>query len=131
MKRIISLSAIVLALVFMSGCINYKAPIYNVPNSPIKPKLSENEISKAIKLAGAPLGWEITKIKDGELSGKLHLRSHIAIIKITYDKNTYNITYASSLHLKYNKEHQTIHSNYNGWIQNLQNAIDRTLNASK
>jgi hypothetical protein len=131
MKKILSLSTMVLALVILSGCTNYKASIYNVPNSPIKAGLSENEISKAIKLAGASLGWKITDVKEGELSGKLQLRSHIAMVKITYTNTTYNITYTSSLNLKYDKVNQTIHSNYNGWIQNLQKAIDRTLDASK
>ena len=38
-------------------------------------------------------------------------------------KGSYSIDYKNSLNLKYDSTKNTIHKNYNGWIQNLDNAI--------
>lgn len=64
--------------------------------------------------------------KPGVLEGTLNLRSHMAKIEIQYNNNSYSILYKDSSNLNY--DGTKIHSNYNGWIQNLQKAIQVQLN---
>lgn len=49
----------------------------------------------------------------------------MAEVDITYSKDKYNIRYKNSNNLNY--DGTKIHSNYNGWIQNFDNAIKREL----
>ena len=101
--------------------------IYNVPVTKIHAKSSSETVYRAIRNAGISLGWKIRKIKPGVAEGKLALRSHVAVVRISYNKSSYSIRYVQSTNLKYNPKKQTIHSNYNGWIQNLEKAIDARL----
>jgi len=85
-----------------------------------------DDIAKAIKRAGNSLGWQIKEDKPGHMTGTLYLRRHTAIVDISYDRKTYSITYKDSKELNYDGE--VIHQNYNGWIQNLDNAIKGQVN---
>jgi hypothetical protein len=75
----------------------------------------------AIYRAGIPLGWQMKEVKPGHIIPTLNIRSHMAQTDINYNPNTYSITYRDSSDLNYDGDE--IHSNYNGWIQNLDNAI--------
>jgi hypothetical protein len=62
--------------------------------------------------------------------GTLNLRAHQAVVDIAYDTKSYNIRYKSSKGLLYGEADHTsgqetreVHKNYNGWIENLDNAI--------
>ena len=125
MKRIIGLSAIVLALIFMSGCRN--GAVYNIAGVPsdVKKSTTEDQMFKAIKAAGVGLGWIVKKVEDGHAIAQLNIRSHMALVDIKYNQKEYSITYKDSSNLKYNATKGTIHSNYNGWIQRLDNAIKK------
>ena len=59
------------------------------------------------------------------MEGTLNLRSHTAIVDITYDTRTYSIKYKDSTNLGY--DGRNIHSNYNGWIENLDKGIQTQL----
>ena len=48
-------------------------------------------------------------------------RDHRAVVDVRYDTKTYSIKYKDSSNLQY--DGTSIHKNYNGWIQNLDNAI--------
>jgi len=125
MKNILKVSSVLfLTLFILVGC--RTAAVYNVNNSPVvsNKELTKAEMYKAIYAAGATLGWNITKVEEGLAKGQLNLRKHMALVNIKYNEKTYSIMYDNSLNLNYNKEKGTIHSNYNGWIQNLQRAID-------
>jgi len=87
----------------------------------ISAKYTEADVKKAIIRAGQSLGWQIKDEAPGHLLGKLYLRSHVAIIDIKYDKSTYSIKYKESTNLNY--DGVNIHSNYNGWIQRLNQNI--------
>ncbi|MGX2039274.1 hypothetical protein ACWJKU_03960 [Methylocaldum sp. MU1018] len=115
------------ALVLLAGC--RTSPVYNVYDAPVlvtgaKPYTAD-DVEKAIVRAGASLGWQVRKVKPGQLVGTLFIRSHMAEVDITYSKDKYNIRYKNSNNLNY--DGTKIHSNYNGWIQNLDNAIKREL----
>ena len=102
-------------------------PVYNVSNMSIAvagdKKATLEDVEKAIIRAGGALGWIIKKEKPGVLKGTLILRTHTAIVSIKHNTEEYSITYESSVNLNYDPAANTIHSNYNGWIQNLNKGI--------
>ena len=123
MKRIYLFSgSLVVFLLLLTGC--RSGVVYNVIEHPIETKHTQDEVFNGIKKAGMSLGWNIKKVAEGEAIGKLALRSHLAIVSIKYNANSYSINYKNSTNLNYDAGKGTIHSNYNGWIQNLKNAID-------
>ena len=128
MIRLIKNGATVLALIVsMTGC---GAPILNVKDAPVKTlsgkELTSDQVTKAIVLAGMGLKWEMEIVAPGHIIGMLNLRSHQAIVDITYNTKIYSIAYKKSRGLMQVNEDGTpvgIHPNYNGWIENLDNAI--------
>ena len=115
---------LLLSTFIFTGCST--APIYNATNKIDNPK-SASTTYRAIKSAGTSLGWKIHKIRPGVAQGKLYLRKHMALINIRYSASSYKINYVKSTNLKYDATKQVIHKNYNGWIQNLENAINTRL----
>jgi len=117
------MSVVVVSLALLVGC--GVKPIKNINSATIYNKTSIENIEKAIVRAGAGLGWRMDKRSDGHIVGKLALRKHLAIVNITYNQNSYAINYADSTNLDYTNG--KIHSNYNGWITNLEHAINNQL----
>lgn len=113
-----------LGLLLFSGC-SRKTEVFNVNNNALTAteKATIQDVGNAIIRAGVGLGWSMKKVKDGEIQGTIALRSHTATISITYDMKEYSIKYVDSTNLDYNPTNNTIHKNYNGWIQNLNKAI--------
>ena len=105
------------------GCTSQ--PVYNVVGAPIattgQKAASMGDIQKAIVLAGAQLGWQITPVKPGLLTGRLALRTHLAVVDIDHDTKSYSIKYRDSSDL--GAQDGQIHRNYNSWVQNLDKAI--------
>ena len=101
-------------------------PIYNATAVPIPQAQAPtlDGIEKAIVRAGLQLGWKIAPQGPGKAEGVLAIRTHTAIVDITYDTKSYSIVYKSSVNLSYDERTKTIHSNYNGWIRNLEKAIN-------
>jgi len=112
----------VVGLFILAGC--RSANIYNAVDNPISVRTSEDKVFNAIRTAGANLGWQIKKIKPGLAQGQLNLRKHSAIVDIPYSTTSYSINYKSSIELDYDPQTNTIHKNYNSWVQNLRNAIE-------
>ena len=122
MKKIIGTSLFVFALLFsITGC--RVAQIKNVPMQSTLVEKPKEDVYKAIYRAGTSLGWRIKKVDENTLLGTLNLRSHTAVVTIKYSAKDYSITYKSSIDLDYNEEQNNIHSNYNGWISNLEKSI--------
>ena len=123
MKKVAS-ALVVGALLALTGCAR-TAPIYNLDSVPIVApggkSLSESQVRTAIIAGGANLGWRIGDVVPGHLEGTLTLREHIAVVDILYTGGSYAIRYKRSTNL--NERDGIIHSNYNGWIQNLYRAI--------
>jgi hypothetical protein len=116
------LTCVLLASVFaLTGC--KSAPVYDVTAAPVtstKP-MSMQAVEQAIIGAGTSLGWQMAPQGAGKITGTLILRTHRAVVDITYDTKSYSIKYKDSDNLNY--DGRSIHSNYNGWIQNLDRAI--------
>jgi hypothetical protein len=130
MKTIFKLGAIAIVLVaIFSGC--RSAAVYNVNQNPVTTKQSttDDQLFKAIKLAGLNLGWQVSKVKPGLAQAQIFLRDHMALVEIPYTKEDFSIIYKDSTNLNYDPEKGTIHKNYNGWIQNLRSAIALQMSA--
>ena len=119
-KRFAAIAVFILLAGFGRG-----TPIYNVQSAPIPPNPAATleNIEKAVMRAGMTLGWQIAPKGLGMAEGILVLRRHRAVVDITYDTQSFSITYKDSVNLDYVETDKTIHSNYNGWIQNLEKGI--------
>lgn len=119
--------AIVFVAVLLGAC--RTATILSVNNATVvsnKSNPSKDDVRKAIVRAGGGLGWQFQDNGPDAMIGTLTLRAHSAVVDIPYSAKAYSITYKSSSNLNY--DGTTIHSNYNGWIQNLHKAINTHLN---
>ena len=104
------------------------APIYSVSNAPVVVSSGNHnatDVKNAILRAGSSLGWQIREVEPGHIVGVLSIRTHTAEVDIYYNAQTYSISYRDSNNLNY--DGTNIHSNYNGWVQNLDNAIKNQL----
>ena len=133
MIRFVLNGAIVLTLIVaLTGCM---VPILNVKDGQVKTlsgkELTLDQVTKAIVLAGMGLKWEMNVVSPGHIIATLNLRGHQAVVDIPYSTSTYSIMYKSSMNLTPapvgkrvpQSPPDLIHSNYNGWIENLDNAI--------
>ena len=122
-KILILLACLALVLV---GC--RSNPVYNVTDMSFTTttgNYSTNDVRNAILQAGTAQGWQMQAVRPGLISGTLNIRNHMAQVDIPYDRSRYSILYRDSDNLKY--DGSNIHSNYNGWVQNLRNAINTRL----
>jgi hypothetical protein len=125
MYKIFKITIVTALLVTVfSGC--RSGAVYNVSKFPIntKQQTTDDQLFKAIKIAGMGLGWQVKKVKPGLAQAQLFLRTHMALVEIPYSKENFSIIYKDSTNLNYDPTKGTIHSNYNGWVQNLQKAIN-------
>ena len=120
--------AALLVVAALAGCRTSEG--YNVQEAALSspPAAEMMEVENAIKRAGGGLGWQIKRAdpdEPGHLIGRLPIRSHVAVVDIKHNTETFSITYKDSTNLDYDPKKGEIHSNYNGWIQNLRKAIVR------
>jgi hypothetical protein len=115
------------ASLLMVGC--RTVPILNVKDAPITLPAGQKDsmaaVESAIIRAGNGLGWHMKVEKPGLIVGTLNLRTHTAVVEIPFSTTTYSILYRSSVNLE--QQGDMIHKNYNGWVQNLDQAIRRQL----
>lgn len=122
-----SIAVVLMLTLTLAGC--PLTPIHNVKDVPVKTlsgkELTLDQATRAIVLAGMGLKWEMDVASPGHIVGTLNLRSHQAVVDITYNAMVYSITYKSSKNLVTTDGNgrEGIHPNYNGWIENLSNAI--------
>ena len=105
-------------------------PVHDVENAPVNvssPNYDLSNVTKAIQSAGIGLGWQMKEKTPGHIVGSLYLRSHVAVVDVTYTLDEFSINYKDSTNLNY--DGTVIHKNYNSWIQNLTNAINVQLAA--
>jgi len=121
--RAMKFFAICFLMLAVASC--RSATVYNVDNMSLNAPKSATaaQVENAIKRAGGSLGWHMKEIAPGHLEARLPVRAHVAVVDIFYNNKDFSIKYKNSTNLKYDKADNTIHSNYNGWVQNLQNAI--------
>jgi hypothetical protein len=100
------------------------APVRNVAHAPFDPPVASvrmEEISSAIWAAGRREGWRVRDVGPGELRAEKSLRTHRALIAITYDGQGYGIRLLEADDLLY--DGRMIHKTYNEWIEALERSI--------
>lgn len=116
-------------LLFVAACAGRVAPLYNVVQAPIDvPRtVSMAELEKTIRVAAANRGWTVKRMGRGKIEARVAARDHVAVVDISYSRQSYSITYKSSVNLKY--DGTRIHKNYNSWVQLLANDINARVSA--
>lgn len=120
-----------IAVLAMTGC--RSNPVANYQSQTVPSNIqSASQVKDAIRSAGASLGWIIAESNDSnKLQGTLNIRKHQAVISIPYSKENYSLMYQSSINLDHDESNNSIHNNYNGWLVNLNNAIQLQLSLVK
>lgn len=119
-----------LAMFVLAGCASHREPIYQQPPISYSSPLTMRQIEKGIMEGCKRRDWNPTKVRDGVIDASLHVRDHLAVVRITYNQESYTVKYLRSENLNY--EHssngtETIHPNYNRWVQNLIRYINSSL----
>jgi len=86
------------------------------------------QVGRAIVTGSMAAGWQANEVRPGNIVAVYKIRSHIAVVDIAYTTTSYNITFKEGdPGLKY--DGQTIHQNYNGWVESLERLIRTYTNA--
>ena len=107
------------------------AKVLNYEDQPIQGSLTADEVKKGIIKAAEGRRWKVKETAPGVLTAMVQVRTHTAIVTITYSAKSYSIMYKDSTNLKYKqgKDGKTgkIHGNYNKWVTFLKTDIDLEL----
>ena len=82
-----------LALV-VAACQNVR-PIYDVSDRQLfgtAKKLSQQELDDLVISTGLKRGWHFRSISNGELEGQIHVRTHMAVVKVKISQEAFSIT---------------------------------------
>lgn len=101
------------------------APIYN-PEPIAVGKATLAQVRSVLRTALVKRGWGFKEETPNKMRAVLNIRSHQATVDVNYNTaDGIRIKYKDSVALKYSNEdgEETIHRNYNSWIQNLERDI--------
>ncbi len=98
-------------------------PVQDIENVPVPEGMNMEAIGDAVIDGCAKRNWVATEVEPGHMQCTLYIRSHMAMVDVRFDTETFSITYADSENLGYDAEDHEIHRNYNGWVQNLNGDI--------
>lgn len=146
--KIRSIGLLMAGLLIMVGC-NQFVPLTNLDNQPIQSGLTSEQISKAIRVGGASVGWIIKESGTNHMIGTLNIRTHEVVVDIFYTDSDYSIQYQSSNNMKvfctekdFNNQRirytgrqfcpnngppEYIHAGYKKWVINLNQKIQAEL----
>lgn len=149
MKSLITTLFIVLSIFSGAAQAARTEPIVNYENQQIKrfdsKQLTMQEVQMAIRDAAEKNEWRVEPNGPGKIIATLVVRNqHTAVVDIIYNPESYSITYKSSINLNYSgspregtpvvkngrivvDKSPVIHSNYNKWVQQFNDAIFREL----
>lgn len=122
MKRLVTLFIGALAAMLISACSN--DPARNV-NSSVPSILTASQVETAIIDAGRSQLWDMKKVRDGLIVGKLVTSDNSAEIRIPYTATKYAIEYVGSQNLTPSAD--KVPGSYNKWIQKLDEDIQLRL----
>lgn len=96
------------------------------PHIHVDVAVSDTQLEDIIKHALVGRGWEVLSTEAGIVHARLILRSHVAEIEIPYSDHAIDLQYVRSTNLRYRRHGdgtETIHRNYNSWINNIKQDI--------
>mgnify|MGYP000096880026 CR=1 FL=1 len=130
MKAIRSFLFVLTGAIFLSACTSN--PLMNINDRQVPNRLdgtvqSQESMKNGIIAGCIDKGWTCREVSPGRIAASITVRKHRADADISYDSDSYSITYKDSQLLDYNSKRQTIHRNYNRWIANLDSAITKRL----
>lgn len=130
MKMLSKILFAAIIAVLVSACTSH--PIMNVYDRPVPDRFdgkaqTMESVAKGIIAGCMDKGWVCKEVAPGKIDASLALRKHRATAEISFDANSYGIVYKNSYLLDYNAKRNTIHRNYNNWINNLDRAIAKNL----
>ncbi len=125
-SRLSGLLAATLATLLLIGCAARVADLESPQSVYIPEDVDRQELREVIKDAMLARGWSVHDERDHVITGDLRLRSHFARVDIDYGGRDVQVEYVESRNLKYSREdgHESIHKNFNSWVQNLLNDIE-------
>ena len=131
LKKAVVLSAlVVMCLCLTAGCMR-QAQLQNPKGIPVKSaigqSLTDAQVKQAIFAGAKQKGWVARELSPGLITASLAVRTHLAEVEIPYNGSSYSIIYKSSTNLDYKAKDQTIHNQYNNWVNYLRLAIDAQL----
>jgi len=121
---------IVIGVTCATGC--RTAVLINPP--PVSfASLPPNDVEAAIYQGCSKRKWMPAKLRDGLIQATLYQRSHVAVVDIEYDADSFRVAYVRSENLRYkdNDGEPRIHSSYNKWVKNLVGDIEIALNEQR
>lgn len=118
------------ALLSLLICACTSNPVLNfkdgyVPNNRDGNPQSVETVQDAIFAAATDRGWSPRLLEPGLIEATIFLRTHSATVEIPFNEESYSINYKDSTDLDYTGS--SIHRNYNNWVLNLSNSIQREL----
>lgn len=130
MKVTRSLLVVFACTIFLAACTSH--PLMNINDRQVPNRLdgaiqTQESVKKGIISGCIDKGWTCREVSPGLIAASIDVRKHRAEANISYDSDSYNITYKNSQLLDYNSKRNTIHRNYNRWVANLDNAIAKRL----
>ncbi|MDR2945541.1 MAG: hypothetical protein LBV79_02175 [Candidatus Adiutrix sp.] len=131
-KTVLMLLFVILSLSLSAGCMR-QASLKNTSNLPVAglngQGLSASQVKAAILGGAQEKGWVARELTPGVITASLAVRAHKAEVEIPYSGSSSSIIYKSSTNLDYDAGDQTIHNQYNNWVDYLRQAIDGRLAA--
>ena len=113
----------------IGACASASVPVNNFSAVPVGAKSNPTleQVGAAITKGGTAAGWQMSPVKPGHMVGTYRIRRHLAVVDVTYTTAAYNITFNhGDPGLKY--DGQTIHQNYNVWVEELEKLIRTHVN---
>ena len=128
--RILAILAVALVLGGIAAC--RTAVLLEPPPVSFAP-MPVNAVEAAIYEGCSVRQWMPNKLRDGLIQATLYQRSHVAVVDITYDADSFRITYVRSENLRYKVVDGVprIHEGYNSWVKNLVGDIEVALNKER
>ena len=112
-------------LILAATVAHARTGIIDINDAAIPAGLNLDAITNAIAAGVVDRSWTPKVVGPGHVEAHLFIRSHVAIVDITFDESAYSITYKDSDNLDY--KNGRIHRNYNRWVANLNQALQRKL----
>jgi hypothetical protein len=120
----VTVACLALALLAASGC--RTAPLVDPPPTAAGPTPEQTRI--AVLRALATKRFVVDEESPGRIRARLQKNSWSLVVEVLYGKDV-SMHYADSVNLRYKVENDVayIHRNYNGFVRELQDEIQRQL----